>query len=165
MPITTVGSNTAAATHFRRRTNTTYAYRRFGSKPGRPLLFPEHFTGHARQLGLGRDRPLASGRDLILFDNAGVGRSTGNIPRTVAGAAAQALDFLDCGRLDTCDVLGFSLGGMIAQQMPLERPSMFRWMTLVDTAPRGGDDITKRSGETARAQLTWLVHIGACAWN
>jgi hypothetical protein len=52
MPITTVGSNTTAATHFRRRTNTTYLYRRFGSKPGRPLLFPEHFTGHARQLGL-----------------------------------------------------------------------------------------------------------------
>jgi pimeloyl-ACP methyl ester carboxylesterase len=95
MPITTVGSNPTAATHFRRSTNTTYAYRRFGSKPRRPLLFPEHFTGHARQLGLGRDRPLASGRDLILFDNAGVGRSTGNIPRTVARAAAQALDFLD----------------------------------------------------------------------
>jgi pimeloyl-ACP methyl ester carboxylesterase len=55
--------------------------------------------------------------------------------------AAHTLAFLDGLGLTTCDVLGFSLGGMVAQQMALKRPSIFRRMILVGTAPRGGDDI------------------------
>jgi len=84
---------------------------------------------------------LASGREVILFDNAGVGRSTGNVPDTVQGMATHALTFLDSLGVMTCDVLGFSLGGMIAQQIAQDRPSMFRKMILVGTAPRGGEDI------------------------
>jgi pimeloyl-ACP methyl ester carboxylesterase len=85
--------------------------------------------------------PLASDRELLLFDSAGVGRSTGKVPDTVAGMATHALDFLDALCLVNCDVLGFSLGGMVAQQMALERPSMVHRMILVGTAPRGGEDI------------------------
>jgi pimeloyl-ACP methyl ester carboxylesterase len=84
---------------------------------------------------------LASGREVILFDNAGVGRSTGKVPDTVQGMATHALAFLDGLGVTTCDVLGFSLGGMIAQQITQDRPSMFRRMILVGTAPRGGEDI------------------------
>ena len=84
---------------------------------------------------------LASGREVILFDNAGVGRSTGNVPDTVRGMATHALAFLDGLGVTICDVLGFSLGGMIAQQIAQDRPSMFRRMILVGTAPRGGEDI------------------------
>src|SRR6185295_3768945 len=85
--------------------------------------------------------PLATGREAILFDSAGVGRSTGEVPITVAGMASHALDFLDGLGLDNCDVLGFSLGGMVAQQVARDRPSIFRRMILVGTAPRGGEDI------------------------
>lgn len=82
--------------------------------------------------------PLAAGREVILFESAGIGRSSGSVPNTIAGMAAHAFAFLDSLAIRTCDVLGFSLGGMVAQQMALERPSIFRRMMLVGTAPRGG---------------------------
>ena len=75
-----------------------------------------------------------------MFDSAGVGRSTGKVPPTVTGMAAHAFDFLDGLGLENCDVLGFSLGGMVAQQMVLDRASIFRRMILVGTAPRGGEE-------------------------
>ena len=85
--------------------------------------------------------PLASGREVILFESAGIGRSSGSVPNTISGMAAHALAFLDGLGIRTCDVLGFSLGGMVAQQMALQRPSTLRRMILVGTAPRGGEDI------------------------
>ena len=117
------------------------SYRRFGGGPGRPLLFLQHFTGTLDNWDPEVTDPLASGREVILFDSAGVGRSTGKVPTTVAGMASHALDFLDGLGLDSCDVLGFSLGGMVAQQMARDRPSVFRRMMLVGPAPRGGEDI------------------------
>jgi len=118
-----------------------YAYRRFGHGPGRPLLCLQHFTGTLDNWDPAVVDPLASGREVILFDSAGVGRSTGNVPHSVAGMASHALEFLDRLGLDLCDVLGFSLGGMVARQMARDRPSIFRRTILVATAPRGGEDI------------------------
>src|SRR5437016_3140846 len=118
-----------------------YAYRRFGSGPGLPLLLLQHFTGTLDNWDPALTDALAAGRELSLFDNAGVGRSSGTVPTTVAGMAQHVVTFLDGVGVKTCDVLGFSLGGMIAQQMVLDRPSIFRRMILVGTAPRGGDDI------------------------
>ena len=105
------------------------------------MLCLQHFTGTLDNWDPAVTDPLATERDVILFDNAGVGRSTGTVPHTIAGMAAHALDFMDALALDECDVLGFSLGGMVAQQMALDRPSIFRRMILVGTAPRGGEDI------------------------
>ena len=141
MSITTTASNTTAPTQLLRGRNETYAYRRFGSGPARPLLFLQHFTGTLDNWDPAVTDPLATGREAILFDSAGVGRSTGEVPITVAGMASHALDFLDGLGLDNCDVLGFSLGGMVAQQVARDRPSIFRRMILVGTAPRGGEDI------------------------
>jgi pimeloyl-ACP methyl ester carboxylesterase len=141
MSITTTASNTTTPTQFLQWGSDTYAYRRFGRDRGRPLLCLQHFTGTLDIWDPAVADPLASERDVILFDSAGVGRSTGTVPDTIGGMAAHALDFLDGLRLDTCDVLGFSLGGMVAQQMALDRPSIFRRMILVGTAPRGGEDI------------------------
>src|SRR5262245_35794244 len=140
MPGTTP-SNITAKTQFVHAGNETYAYRRFGSGPARPLLFLQHFTGTLDNWDPAVTDPLATERQVILFDSAGVGRSAGRVPTTVAGMASHALDFLDSLGLDGCDVLGFSLGGMVAQQMALDRPSVFRRMILVGTAPRGGEDI------------------------
>jgi pimeloyl-ACP methyl ester carboxylesterase len=141
MSFTTTASNITAPTQLLRAGNETYAYRRFGHGSARPLLCLQHFTGTLDNWDAAVTDPLASNREVILFDNAGVGRSTGTVPTTIAGMAAHAFAFLDGLGLSTCDVLGFSLGGMVAQQMALERPSIFRRMILVGTAPRGGDDI------------------------
>src|SRR5262249_16919468 len=133
MSITTIASNTKAATQFLRGRNETYAYRRFGSGPARPLLFLHHFTGPLDTWDPPVTDPLAKGREVILFDSAGVGRSTGKVSITVGGMASHALDFLDGLGLESCDVLGFSLGGMVAQQMAQDRRSIFRRMILVGT--------------------------------
>jgi pimeloyl-ACP methyl ester carboxylesterase len=134
-------SNVTASTRFQQGGRETYAYRRFGQGLGRPLLCLQHFTGTLDNWDPAVTDALALRSDLILFDNAGVGRSTGTVPTTVAGMAAHAHTFVDALGLDSCDVLGFSLGGMVAQQMALDRPSLFRRMILVGTAPRGGEDI------------------------
>jgi pimeloyl-ACP methyl ester carboxylesterase len=132
---------TTAETRLIEGKDATYAYRRVGGGFKRPLLCLQHFMGTLDNWDPAVIDPLGSGREVLLFDNAGVGRSTGKVSDTVAAMAAHALDFLDALCLVNCDVLGFSLGGMVAQQMALERPSIFRRMVLVGTAPRGGEDI------------------------
>lgn len=118
-----------------------YAYRRFGPRTGTPLLFLQHFIGTLDNWDPFVTDPLAAAHDVILFDNAGVGRSSGTVPSTIAGMAAHALAFLDGLDIKTCDVLGFSLGGMVALQMALDRPTSIRKLILAGTAPRGGEDI------------------------
>ena len=118
-----------------------YAYRRFGGGSGLPLLLLQHFTGTLDNWDPALTDALAGERELVLFDNAGVGRSSGAVPTTVGGMAKHAATFLDGLGIETCDVLGFSLGGMVAQQMVLDRPAIFRRLILVGTAPRGGEDI------------------------
>src|SRR6516165_4601930 len=103
-------SNVTAATRFAEVGQQRYAYRRFGSGPGLPLLFLQHFTGTLDNWDPAVTDPLASGREVILFESAGLGRSTGKVPDTVAGMAKHALAFLDGLSLASCDVLGFSLG-------------------------------------------------------
>src|SRR6516225_1763850 len=134
-------SNVTAATRFAEVGQQRYAYRRFGEGQGLPLLCLQHFTGTLDNWDPAVTDPLAEGREVILFENAGVGRSAGTVPETIGGMAAHALAFLDGLGLKICDVLGFSLGGMVAQQMALDRPSVIRRMILAGTAPRGGEDI------------------------
>jgi pimeloyl-ACP methyl ester carboxylesterase len=134
-------SNIIAPTRFLDAGKEKYAYRRFGTGSRPPLLCLQHFTGTLDNWDPAVTDPLASGREVILFESAGIGRSSGSVPNTVAGMASHALAFLDGLGVGKCDVLGFSLGGMVAQQMALERPSIFRRMMLVGTAPRGGEDI------------------------
>jgi len=141
MATTTMSSNITAPTQFLEVGGSTYAYRRFGRGPGLPLLCLQHFTGTLDNWDPAVTDALAGGREVILFDNAGVGRSSGKVPGTVAAMATHALAFLDGLGLARCDVLGFSLGGMVALQMAQDRPSILRRMILVGTAPRGGEDI------------------------
>jgi pimeloyl-ACP methyl ester carboxylesterase len=134
-------SNTTAPTQFLEASNETYAYRRFGSGTEHPLVCLQHFTGTLDNWDPAVTDALALGREVILFESAGLGRSTGKVPDTIAGMAKHAFAFLDGLGVASCDVLGFSLGGMVAQQMAQDRPSIFRRMILVGTAPRGGEDI------------------------
>ncbi len=134
-------TNTTAPTQLLQVNGHSYAYRRFGSASGLPLLCLQHFTGTLDNWDPAVTDPLASGREVILFDNAGVGRSTGDVPGTIAGMAGHAMAFLDELGIRTCDVIGYSLGGMVALQMVQDRPSIFRRMILIGTGPRGGEDI------------------------
>ena len=141
MPSTKTAGNTTATTQFLQANGHSYAYRRFGSGSGLPLLFLQHFTGTLDNWDPAVTDPLASGREVILFDNAGVGRSSGDVPETIAEMAEHSTAFLDGLGIKTCDVIGYSLGGMIALQMVQDRPSIVRRMILVGTAPRGGEDV------------------------
>ena len=141
MSSTKTAGSTTAPTEFLQANGQSYAYRRFGNGPGLPLLFLQHFTGTLDNWDPAVIDSLAAGREVILFDNAGVGRSTGKVPVTIAEMARHAIAFLDGLVLETCDIVGYSLGGMVALQMVQDRPSIFRRMVLVGTAPRGGEDI------------------------
>lgn len=130
-----------APTQFLQAEGERYAYRRFGSGSKLPLLCLQHFTGTLDNWDPAVTDPLAAEREVILFENAGIGRSSGTVPTTMAGMAAHALAFLDGLELNVCDALGYSLGGMVAQQMALQRAPVVRRMILVGTAPKGGEDI------------------------
>lgn len=153
MASTNAASNVTAPTQILEVKKEKYACRRFGKGPGLPLLCLQHFTGTLDNWDPAVTDTLASGREVILFESAGLGRSSGKVPETVAGMAAHAQAFLDGLRLKTCDVLGFSLGGMVAQQMALDRTSVFRKMILVGTAPRGGEDIMHLNKPTLAKHL------------
>ena len=137
----TDASNITAPTQFVQTKLEKYSYRRFGKGTGLPLLCLQHFTGTLDNWDSAVTDPLASGREVILFESAGLGRSTGQVPENMSGMAAHALAFVDALGLKRVDILGYSLGGMVAQQIALDRPSLVRKMLLVATAPEGGEDI------------------------
>ena len=148
--ISTAPSNTTAPTRHTTVGDNTYAYRQFGSGPGLPLLFLQHFTGTLDSWDPAVTDPLAAGRSVILFESAGIGRSSGRVPETVAGMADHALKFLDTIGLTQVDVLGFSLGGMVAQVMALKRPAVLRRIILTGTGPEGGVGVAMDRPELLR---------------
>ncbi|MBE3015118.1 alpha/beta hydrolase [Microbispora sp. NEAU-D428] len=118
----------------------TYAYRRFGNtdRAVPPLLFLQHFRGNLDNWHPVLVDAIASEREVILLDNAGVGGSTGTTPRTVSAMAHDALAFVDAAGITRADVLGFSLGGFVAQELTLIRRQLVRRLVLAGTGPQGG---------------------------
>jgi len=137
------GQAVTSPTLFAQTSKEKYAYRRFGKKGGIPLLLLQHFIGTLDNWDPALTSALATEHDVILFDNAGIGKSSGSVPTTVAAMAQHALAFLDALQIPRCDVLGFSLGGAVAQQMVLDRPAVFRKIILAGTSPRGGEDVMR----------------------
>jgi pimeloyl-ACP methyl ester carboxylesterase len=118
----------------------TYAYRRLGdASGGPPLVLLQHFRGNLDNWDPALVDALASMREVILFDNAGVGGSTGDTPRTVTAMAHDALRFLEALGLREVDMLGFSLGGFVAQELVLIRPRLVHRLVLAGTGPQGGE--------------------------
>jgi pimeloyl-ACP methyl ester carboxylesterase len=119
----------------------TYAYRRFGNphRGAPPVLFLQHFRGNLDNWDPALVDRIAGEREVILFDNAGVGGSDGTTPRTFTAMAQGALAFVDALRLRTIDVLGFSIGGFVAQELTLTRPHLVRRLVLAGTGPQGGE--------------------------
>ncbi len=119
--------------------NQRYAYRRFGKTGGVPILFLQHFRGTMDNWDPAVTDPLAREHDLILFDNAGVGLSSGEPASSVPELARHAVAFIRGLNLASVDLLGFSLGGFVAQQVALDHPELVRRIVLASTGPQGGE--------------------------
>jgi pimeloyl-ACP methyl ester carboxylesterase len=117
-----------------------FAYRRLGPPSGTPLVLLQHFSGNIDAWDPAVVNALAADRPVIAFDNAGVGRSTGQTPDNVAAMARDAVTFINLLGLSEVDLLGFSLGGCVAQQMAAENGRMVRKLILAGTAPKGGEE-------------------------
>ena len=117
-----------------------FAYRRLGPAAGTPLVLLQHFSGNIDAWDPAVVNALATDRPVIVFDNAGVGRSTGQTPDNVAAMARDAVAFIVLLDLPEVDLLGFSLGGCVAQQIAAEHGRLVRKLILVGTAPKGGEE-------------------------
>jgi pimeloyl-ACP methyl ester carboxylesterase len=117
-----------------------FAYRQLGPSSGTPLVLLQHFSGNIDAWDPAVVNALAADRPVIAFDNAGVGRSTGQTPDNVAAMARDAVSFINLLGLSKVDLLGFSLGGCVAQQMTAENGRMVRKLILAGTAPKGGEE-------------------------
>src|SRR4030088_1100385 len=139
-----------------------FAYRRFGKAPefdpnlfldgiepqyraeldsssgGVPLVFNQHYIGTMDYWDPAVTDGLARDREVILFDNAGVSSSSGEVPTTFEQMGANALTFIRALGLNKVDVLGFSIGGMVAQEITLQAPDLVRRLIVDGTGPRGG---------------------------
>ena len=131
-------TSATAPTEYLEANGIRYAYRRFGQGDGPPLLFLQHFRGTMDDWDPWVTDGLADGRRIILFDNVGIGRSSGDVPDSVAAMAHDALVFVDALGLKQIDLFAFSLGGFVGQQILLDRPSLVRRAILAGTGPQGG---------------------------
>jgi pimeloyl-ACP methyl ester carboxylesterase len=115
-----------------------YAYRDTGAGDGGvPLVLFQHFRGNLDSWDPALIDALASGRRVVTFDNAGVGASAGTTPGTIEQMARDALAFLAAMGFGAVDLLGFSIGSFVAQQIALTRPGVVRRLVLASSAPQG----------------------------
>jgi pimeloyl-ACP methyl ester carboxylesterase len=113
-----------------------YAYRDLGEGTS-PLVLLQHFRGNLDNWDPALIDALATDRRVVTFDNAGVGGSTGTTPNTVTQMAIDAIAFLEAMEFDQVDVLGFSIGSFVAQEIALIRPAVVRRLVLASSAPQG----------------------------
>jgi len=124
-----------------------FAYRHFGKPNGVPLVFNQHYTGTMDHWDPAVTDGLARDREVILFNNAGVSSSSGEVPTTAEEMGANAVAFSKALGLRKVDVLGFSIGGFVAQEITLQAPDLVRRLVLVGTGPRGGQGMATLTPE------------------
>jgi pimeloyl-ACP methyl ester carboxylesterase len=113
-----------------------YAYREAGAGDP-PLVLLQHFRGNLDNWDPALIDSLAESRRVIAFDNVGVGGSTGTTAHSVEEMARGALSFIEALELGQVDVLGFSIGSFVAQEIALARPDAIRRLVLASSAPKG----------------------------
>jgi pimeloyl-ACP methyl ester carboxylesterase len=113
-----------------------YAYRDVGNGAV-PVVLLQHFRGNLDNWDPALIDALASSRRVVAFDNVGVGMTTGTTPSSVVQMAHDALSFLSAMKLDQVDLLGFSIGSFVAQEIALLRPDIVRRLILASSAPKG----------------------------
>jgi pimeloyl-ACP methyl ester carboxylesterase len=142
-----VHTHQTAPTQFVDAAGVRFAYRRFGRSGGVPLVLNQHFTGTMDHWDPLVTDGLAATREVILFNNAGVSSSSGEVPTRIQKMGANAVVFIKALRLAKVDVLGFSIGGFVAQEIALQAPDLVRRLVLVGTGPRGGEGMATLTPE------------------
>ena len=126
-----------AATEYVTVDGITYAYRSTGKPTDAPLICLQHFTGTLDLWDPTVIDGLARIRQVITIDNAGIGNSGGETPDNVQEMAKTVVRIITALGISQCDLLGFSLGGFIAQTIAITDPQLFRKIILIGTAPQG----------------------------
>jgi pimeloyl-ACP methyl ester carboxylesterase len=119
-----------------------FAYRVIGDAGGPPVVFLQHFTGVLDDWDPAVIEGVARQHRAIIFDNRGVGRSTGKTPDNVEAMAKDAIAFIEALGLAQVDLIGFSLGGFIAQLIAHDRPELVRRAIFAGTGPAGGKGVS-----------------------
>jgi pimeloyl-ACP methyl ester carboxylesterase len=143
----TTYTHQTAPTQFVEANGIRFAFRRFGNQRGVPLVFSPHYRGTMDYWDPVVTDGLAKNREVILFNNAGISSSSGQVPTSVQEMAAHAIAFIKALGLTKVDALGFSIGGMIAQEIIAQARDLVRRLILVGTGPRGADMSTSRIAE------------------
>ncbi|WP_243048781.1 alpha/beta hydrolase [Dyella sp. RRB7] len=146
----TLHTHQTAPTQYVQANGIRFAYRRFGKAGGVPLVLNMHFTGTMDHWDPLITDGLAKDREVILFNNAGIASSSGEVPTTIEGMAANAAAFIKALGLTQVDVLGFSLGGLVAQTLAIDEPRLVRKLVLVGTGPRSGEGMASLTPEAQR---------------
>jgi pimeloyl-ACP methyl ester carboxylesterase len=116
----------------------SYAYRDTGGYEGTvPLVLLQHFRGNLDSWDPALIDALAQSRRVITFDNTGVGNSAGPTPDTIGQMARDAIAFIGALGPGQVDLLGFSIGSFVAQDLTLRRPALVRRLVLASSAPKG----------------------------
>ena len=131
----------AAETRFVEAAGIDFAYRRFGRPAELPLVMLQHYRGNLDNWDPALTDALAAEREVILVDYPGVGSSTGEPSHTIASSARQIIAFADALCLAEVDLLGFSIGGFVAQEIALVRPAVVRRLVLAATGPKGASGV------------------------
>jgi pimeloyl-ACP methyl ester carboxylesterase len=120
-----------------------YAYRDTGGggAGAAPLVLLQHFRGNLDNWDPALVDALSSTRRVVAFDNAGVGGSTGTTPDTIEQMARDAIAFIAAMEFSQADLLGFSIGSFVAQQIALVRPALVRRLVLASSAPQGASGL------------------------
>src|SRR6266436_9891182 len=143
-------SHQTAPTQFVDAAGVRFAYRRFGKLGGVPLVFNMHFTGTMDHWDPLVTDGLAATREVILFDSAGISSTSGKVPASVEEMAANAAAFIKALGLAKVDLLGFSLGGLVAQELALAEPELVRRLILLGTGPRSGEGMASLTPEAQK---------------
>jgi len=142
-----IHTHQTAPTQFVEANGIRFAYRRFGKSGGVPLVLNQHFTGTMDHWDPAVTNGFAKDREVILFNNAGVSSSSGEVPTSIEEMAANAIAFIRALELSKIDVLGFSIGGFVAQEIAGHASSLVRKLILVGTGPRGGEGMASLTPE------------------
>lgn len=126
------------------------AYRRFGRSTGIPLVMHIHFRGTMDHWDPALINPLAEAREIILLDNSGVGKSSGEVPDNYTAWAKVVIDLVGALDIKKIDMLGFSMGGFVAQLVALNAPHLVRCLILAGTGPSAGEGVGAGSSEAFR---------------
>src|SRR5689334_17925144 len=143
-------SHQTAPTQFVEAAGVRFAYRRFGKPNGVPFVFNMHFTGTMDHWDPAVTDGFARDREVILFNNAGISSTNGEVPASIEQMAANATAFIKALGLAQVDVLGFSLGGLVAQELTLAEPKLVRRLVLVGTGPRSGEGMSSLTPEAQK---------------